>query len=457
MDEKKEDNRKYHIKEGTRGYADMAPPNLTKDEYMQLNGDLCTLVYSDDDAEGLFDLHGYKEDVTFRKKNMRVFVNPKTKHGIVVYRGTVVTDARDLGADVSIASSAQKISPQFRNALTYFNGAAKKYGSEFQFSTTGHSLGGAKAMYIAEKYDNVRALAYNPGISPRSHGQSVVNKIKGVRNKDLKDLLTNGGNPALIENRVVIIRNEKDPVSALGSFKNYNTVELPQKRFGWLNKKYKIGNAAKSLLGYHGVQQFASYTPKKTGQSEIEMQEMSVETKGGIPELNLDSADEEEEELIDEDEPIEEKYFGDEPSSEVKQSEIEMQEMSAETKGGVKRKAAGDANLASKRARAGELTYKNNKDVIGDWYAERSNLRQADAHKKWGMEKVATDDEFKHLGRHMNDPEVMDNPNIQKYETHTGRVYSEMDEKWVKDPGYVDPATTTEAEEILAGEKYKRA
>lgn len=475
------DTRKYIIKDGTKAYEHMNPLTFTKDEYIQFNGNLCKLVYSDEDAGKLFDLHGYTEDTSIRRPNMRVFVDEAHHHGIVVYRGTVVTSAKDLGADVAIAAHAQKLSPSFHEALEYFD-LAKTRHAGVEFATAGHSLGGAKAMYVAKQRNSVRALAINPGISPVSRTRKMLQKMKGggkytgklydkyvkdrsTRMQEATELLKEGGRSSELEDHVVIVRNELDPISAAGPWKNYNTVEYPQKKFTWVKKGYRFGDGTKKLLSHHSIDQFANFQTKAESYNPYDLD---------LGDISDDYEDVSEGELIDDDLPITEKtlpeldepavypvgYEGDHKGDNVP-VEIEMQDMSAKTRLGVKRKAAdglvettedvaADAARPAKKTRPTKPLRPNgpyNKDAINEWYSKRSNLREAENAEKWGLEKVGQSDEFMHVAGHMNDPEIMNNPDIKKYQTHTGRVYSEADElrmsgeDWELVQNRIDPFT----------------
>lgn len=97
----------------------------------------------------------------------RVAVYHSPTRLIVAQRGTVPSDPKDLYADLHIAATTFEHTARAKSALTNAKKAHKKY-PHLVMSSTGHSLGGAAALYVAKKMDvkNSKVVVFNPGSSP---------------------------------------------------------------------------------------------------------------------------------------------------------------------------------------------------------------------------------------------------------------------------------------------------
>ena len=93
----------------------------------------------------------------------------RSKHGLATIkpptpgRTSVKQTLRDIGADIHIATGTEESSSEFKNADNQYQSVIKKYGKE-NVDVTGHSLGGAKAAYLSQKY-GVHAETFNQGAS----------------------------------------------------------------------------------------------------------------------------------------------------------------------------------------------------------------------------------------------------------------------------------------------------
>jgi hypothetical protein len=99
-----------------------------------------------------------------------VWIDETTGHGFVVFKGT---DTRDewLFQNTSIAKSEVDTNQFFQDAYDFYKTVVAKY-PEITFDVTGHSLGGAKAMYVAAKAEEEglavlpHSITFNPGVGP---------------------------------------------------------------------------------------------------------------------------------------------------------------------------------------------------------------------------------------------------------------------------------------------------
>lgn len=89
------------------------------------------------------------------------FFDTKRNKAVVAFRGTRLDDPGDLFADLGIYFGVQRFTPRFQDALSTARAAQKMFGSE-NVEYTGHSLGGAQALYATSKTGSP-SYAFNPG------------------------------------------------------------------------------------------------------------------------------------------------------------------------------------------------------------------------------------------------------------------------------------------------------
>lgn len=100
---------------------------------------------------------GYDVDEELTDSRTKTYV--KDGAALIAYKGTDPTNFVDLDADAAIAIGTQRYNPQFKNAVTIAHRANEKYSS---VHTTGHSLGGTKAIESANAIGG-KATVFNPG------------------------------------------------------------------------------------------------------------------------------------------------------------------------------------------------------------------------------------------------------------------------------------------------------
>lgn len=139
-------------------------PDWTEDAYLAHG------AYSGDSVDG------YTIDPELSDDWSTVYVNNNTKKATVAFAGTGGSSPHeslfrkaahlsyDVASDVSIAEGDEENSWQFQAVDKKMEAAIAKYGRQ-NIHTTGHSLGGTKAIYASSKY-GVTANAFNPGFSP---------------------------------------------------------------------------------------------------------------------------------------------------------------------------------------------------------------------------------------------------------------------------------------------------
>lgn len=121
-------------------------------------------------------VEGYSIDHDLSDSHATTYVNNATKKVTVAFAGTNfnapheslvqkgVHALGDLNSDFAIAGGDEERNWQFKEVDDRMKAAVAKYGRE-NIHTTGHSLGGTKAIYASSKY-GVKSTSFNPGFSP---------------------------------------------------------------------------------------------------------------------------------------------------------------------------------------------------------------------------------------------------------------------------------------------------
>lgn len=123
---------------------------------------------------------GFEIVKTLSDGSALVLKNDQTKEVVVSYKGTSLGNWKDLEADVTIALEGNDYShdDEFKRALSRFEDAQRMLRG-YNFTVTGHSLGGSKAMWVARHHPSVNAKVFNPGIVGLTGAQKLA---MGTRN-----------------------------------------------------------------------------------------------------------------------------------------------------------------------------------------------------------------------------------------------------------------------------------
>lgn len=144
-----------------------------------------------------------------------VWVNEADQHAFVVYKGTN-KNVEWINQNFDIFVGNEGGNPYFADAYRYYKEVVEELGPNFTVDVTGHSLGGAKAMYVTRMAEKDAAsgllakaphsITFNPGTGPWTTFPSRENNL--------------------------VIRNADDPISFLPSdtvntvtYKNYETID----------------------------------------------------------------------------------------------------------------------------------------------------------------------------------------------------------------------------------------
>lgn len=114
---------------------------------------------------------GYTRDTELSSADWDVYVNNDTKKATIAFRGSDFSKPwkstfwRDMGADAARFFGAEKINNRYKRVDRVTQQAINKYGGVDNVQVTGHSLGGAEAAYVSDKY-KVHATTYNALVTP---------------------------------------------------------------------------------------------------------------------------------------------------------------------------------------------------------------------------------------------------------------------------------------------------
>jgi hypothetical protein len=138
---------------------------------------LARAAYNTEKYSGDYDGQGYVVDQELSDADRVTFFNPASKRAVVSFRGTKLTNLRDLATDLEIVKGTQNNSARFRNSNKTVEKAIQKYGKD-NVSLTGHSLGGSQAITAGQRYGLI-AHAFNPGVGPRTAVKQAIAKLFG--------------------------------------------------------------------------------------------------------------------------------------------------------------------------------------------------------------------------------------------------------------------------------------
>lgn len=88
-----------------------------------------------------------------------LYRNNQLNTNVLAFRGT--SQLKDLYPDFHIAKGTEPSSTRHQNANILYRNLKQKYPNA-TFHTTGHSLGGSQAMFVAQN-NNIHSYAFNPG------------------------------------------------------------------------------------------------------------------------------------------------------------------------------------------------------------------------------------------------------------------------------------------------------
>ena len=148
-------------KENTSAYHDL-------NEYEQEMAQLAKHSYQDKNSRSHYKNYTYQQELS--SDGHAVYRNDKTNKNYLVFKGT--SNSQDIIPDTAIMSGYQNLNQSFKNGMqTYQNVQSKLPGT---WETVVHSLGGTKAMYVAQQ-QGIDSHAFNPGYNNYADDQIQTN------------------------------------------------------------------------------------------------------------------------------------------------------------------------------------------------------------------------------------------------------------------------------------------
>lgn len=175
-------------------------------------------------------------DTDLSDMDATVFRSTITNRAYIAYRGTHVSNLRDISADLNIVAGTENEHARFHNALIRAARVGAKYGVD-NLHVVGHSLGGTQALYVNARM-GIPASAFNPGFGPSD-----------LRNSSPWGASTRARGIGDIGSNATVYHARYDPLSIMitrDTWDKFDLVTIPA----------KIPFSPTNLLGPHNIKNF---------------------------------------------------------------------------------------------------------------------------------------------------------------------------------------------------------
>lgn len=187
--------------------------------------------------ENMDELKGFELDSELSAKKHSVFHNSTTGETVISYKGTDPKNFDDLKTDMVVASMFnENNTKRFKKSEQVYLDTVEKYGKVD--ATTGHSLGGDIALFVARKHD-IPSYTFNPAISfQKAFQTNPKNTSKQYIFRTKNDAVSVGANLVMDKNTEIITVKQKSVVDnhGLGNFYDVKAVRNPDGTFQVQNK-----------------------------------------------------------------------------------------------------------------------------------------------------------------------------------------------------------------------------
>jgi hypothetical protein len=125
-------------------------------------------------------------DLILNSPTVKAYVDRNAKTIMIVSRGTVPSDTKDLSADASIAYNGLKNTDRYKTDQALIANLVQQYPpTEYDYFMTGHSLGGATTAQLKRDFPFIKdAVVYNPASQPYDFVSQQSNQIKRIYTED---------------------------------------------------------------------------------------------------------------------------------------------------------------------------------------------------------------------------------------------------------------------------------
>ena len=139
--------------------------------------------------------HGFVLDKDLSNDDVFVAHNPDTKevvHGITGSRfGSKKHKWRDIRSDLGIVAGVDRMGKRTKEVESVVKKSMKKYGKTYNYTNTGHSLGGRVSSNVSKKL-GIDHVGFNSGTSPLGAVTDKISKIFGRDKKATRQDYTTG-------------------------------------------------------------------------------------------------------------------------------------------------------------------------------------------------------------------------------------------------------------------------
>lgn len=157
--------------------------DMSEDELMYAKMSQAAYRYVDQTHD--VELAGHTLLTDFSDDKSIVYANKNKTHIVIAYRGTIPTKYSDLVADVYITFGKTDKSNRFKDAMNKYTTVQNNY-PKATIVTTGHSLGGSQAIYVA-KNTGVDCWAFNPGQGVSKEYLNDVDKFSNIHTMHIEN------------------------------------------------------------------------------------------------------------------------------------------------------------------------------------------------------------------------------------------------------------------------------
>lgn len=119
---------------------------------------------------------GYMLDIAYSNRNQILGVNHSTKHAVLAFRGTDLSNVSnavpDLANDALLAMGVQSIGSRFRSGVRAAKAVKTAY-PEYKLTLTGHSLGASSGAFVHSKVKDTDFVGYSTHVPVREATQNI--------------------------------------------------------------------------------------------------------------------------------------------------------------------------------------------------------------------------------------------------------------------------------------------
>lgn len=235
----------WHCERWNAGNKQVGGLRSKKNKQQEFYGYLSSLAYKNPKIreEGLAK-HGFILDKDLSNDDIMVAYNPKTFEVVNSMTGSRFSDKkhamRDIRSDIGIAMGTDRLGKRTKELSNVVKKVQSKYGKDYNYTNTGHSLGSRVSMNVSKKL-GIDHVGFNQGSSPLGAISDRLAKLFG-KDKEATRINYTTGKDILskssqlfddVETNVVDMKKEvPDTIVGKHSIKNFTGMEGSGKQKG---------------------------------------------------------------------------------------------------------------------------------------------------------------------------------------------------------------------------------